>query len=654
MSTFEEIKLSIRQVPISQIVSLFIPLEKKGQNFEGICPFHPDHKPSLKVNDQKNLFKCFVCGKVGNAITFAMEFKKWDFVTALKELGQILHLDVSQIGQNSKDDLLLLPYYQFIEKVLDLYQKFTIEHQPIEWETFLKERQITPDLVKDFELCFAPRSGLLVQTINQASSDERTRLLRLAEELSLIKMTDQGPKDTFRNRILFPIRNHSGRLVGFGSRALHPDQIPKYLNSAESRIFNKRNVLYGFHKAKTFIRENPRIILTEGYMDTITMHKYGFHQAVATMGTAFSQKLVQLMSTLKAPVYLALDQDQAGLMAMDRIGPTFLAQHLLVKRIDLSGAKDPDEFLIRFGAMEMEQRIQTAKIWLDEKLEGIALAPTGDNRELKLKKLQDIFGLISPLGMSLEATERAVEQAKKLGLQSDASAILDSYQDFLNNSNNKARAQNASFDFGQKLKELQPPLGAPMANEFIAGPPPFTTLETLSSSEISFRPWPQDATFLIKQIFTYPEILSTNHFAEILKLVYNEPFRAFLSKLTLIYLESSHETELFQQTVLDLLALKKELQDWHKQVSDIIFSIRPQKMDEKGIMRVASDLLMRWKLMVWQSEIAILQKTRMGLLEKSDLDQVYGRMFELKKLVNELNNQMKKSPLRLSSNTQDK
>jgi DNA primase len=635
MSAFEEIKLAIRQVPISQVVSLFIPIEKKGQNYEGICPFHPDHKPSLKINDQKNLFKCFVCEKVGDAITFAMEFKKWDFVTALKELGTMLHIDVSQLSKNSKQDLELLPYYQFIERVLALYQEYTKEYSPVEWETFLKERHLTPDIVNEFELCFAPRNNLLVQNLNQVAGDERQRLFRLAEELALIKITDQGPRDTFRNRILFPIRNHSGRLVGLSSRAVHPDQVPKYLNSSESKIFNKRQVLFGFHKAKPFIRENPRLILTEGHMDTITMHKFGFKQSVATMGTAFSVKLVQLLASLKCSIYLCMDQDQAGIMAMDRMGPIFLAQHLLVKRVDLSGAKDPDEFLNRFGAMEMEQRLQNAKIWLDEKLESITSVPTGANRELKLKKLQEVFNILAPLGMSLEATERAVEQAIKLGLQSASSAILDSYQDFLRGRPTPIQKLDKESESKAGQEAVIPPLPATaVTNE------PKSTLEL----------WPTDATFLLKQIFTYPELLGTNHFAEILKLVYNEPFRTFLSQLKLIYVESSHGQELFHQSVLDALALKDDLREWHKQISDIMFTVRPQKLEDKGIQKVATDLLMRWKLMVWQDEIAQLQKQRLVTLEKDELDAIYKKMFDLKKSVNELNNAMKKSPLRLSTN----
>ncbi|MDH4468612.1 MAG: DNA primase [Bacteriovoracaceae bacterium] len=646
MSSIDDLKLSLRQIPISQVVGQFISIQKKGLNYEGICPFHPDHHPSLKINDQKNLFKCFVCGKVGDSLTFAMEFKKWDFKTALTQLGSMFQLDVSGVNRPQKQELELLPYYQFLERVLALYTSYTEEHNPLEWSQFLKERSIDEDLVKNFELTFAPRNSLLVHSLSQLPKDEFDRSIAIAKELSLVKETEQGEwRDTFRNRILFPIRNHAGRLVGFGSRAVHKDQIPKYLNSAESKIFNKRKILYGFHKAKTSIRENQSIIITEGYMDTITMHKHGLGNAVASMGTAFSQDLIQMMAALKVSIYLSLDQDQAGQMAMGRIAPMFLAQKLLVKRLDLDPAKDPDEFLNRFGAMEMQQRIVQAKYWIDEKLTQISSQHTGDNRDLKLQKLREIYALTAPMGVELEATERIIEHSRLLGLNSDASFIIESYQQFLKGKDSVA-AQRENWK-NQQAKAPEVAIELPPAL-------PQMIKEIENPEKMALIPWPEGANFLFKQIFTYPGIFSTNCFAEILKLVYNEPFRAFLIKLKFIFTQTAEipgENESFHQTVMDYLEQHEELAPWKNRISDIIFSCRPQTLTERGLARASTDLLMRWKLVIWQHEIEELQLKGKAPLEKKELDLIYENIFKLKISVNELMNQLKKSPLRLTSET---
>jgi hypothetical protein len=266
---------------------------------------------------------------------------------------------------------------------------------------------------------------------------------------------------------------------------------------------------------------------------------------------------------------------------------------------------------------------------LDEKLILISSQNTGDNRDLKLQKLKEIYALVSPLGSELEATERIIEHAKILGLSSDPTIITDSYQQFLKGKDLRKNFPAPASPIMDIVEEMAPPL------------PPVLTLANV--------PWPEGASFLFKQIFTHPELISTNYFADILKLVYNDPFRAFLIKLKFIFAESTEETEAFHQTVMDFLEQTPELVDWKSKISDIIFSCRPQSLTEKGLHRTGSDLQMRWKLLVWQQEIEVLLALSKAPLQQKELDEIYDKIFKLKISVNVLMNQLKKSPLRLSS-----
>lgn len=342
LDAWNNLREKIRLIPISDIVGKHISLTKKGINFEAICPFHRDTHPSLKVNDQKNLFKCFACNVAGDSVKFVMDYKKLGFKEALESIAKDYGLSIPTATRKINPKIQLLLDCHSI--VLQFYLDITTKDYQGELLSFAKDRKLTTDILQKFKICYAPEGKHLAEYLHSLKSQFNTPHYDTALELGLIKMGENGHYDTFRRRILFPILNSFGHIVAFGSRSTYEGQMPKYLNSQDSLIFNKRNILYGLSLARTKIREHSSVFIVEGYMDAIMMHQVGFENTVAVMGVALTEDHFKDLSTGTKSFYLLLDQDQAGEMAAKRSLGLFLKHRILPLKIDLLTAKDPDEF----------------------------------------------------------------------------------------------------------------------------------------------------------------------------------------------------------------------------------------------------------------------------------------------------------------------
>ena len=234
-----DLKDIIKETPLSQIIGGYIPLKIKGNVIEGICPFHPDHHPSLKVNDQKKLFMCFACQTGGDAITFVQKFRGIGFVDALKEIAGLLSLDFKSFEEEKK----LSPKIEMAKKLLSRAVKIFIKSSHPAFENFLKNRNLDRDTVDKFQIGFAPGNNVLyhyLQTIKDPK--EKEFAIEVAVEIGLLKK-EPNFYDTFRDRVMFPIWDRNGNVVGFTSRALFDYQKAKYMNSPASLIFDKKNIL---------------------------------------------------------------------------------------------------------------------------------------------------------------------------------------------------------------------------------------------------------------------------------------------------------------------------------------------------------------------------------------------------------------------------
>ena len=334
---FEEVKNSY---DIVDVVSSYVRLKKVGKNFVGFCPFHSEKTPSFVVSPEKQIFKCFGCGAAGDVVTFYTKIKGLTFKEALLELAEKAGISVDKnfFVEKKKEKGLA----EFNYKIAKFYHHLLYFHSSSKLaREYLEQRGIKEETIKNFLLGFAPQDGrVLAGYLRNASED-----LAKGEELGLIKRTSDGSYiDLFRGRIIFPIFNLKGECVGFGARALDKDVEPKYLNTPESKIFKKSEILYGLYQSKEAIKKENLGILVEGYFDFLSLWERDIKNVVATCGTALTENHVKLMKTLTENWIIFYDGDLAGKKATLRAISLFLKEGILPKCVILSEEDDPDSW----------------------------------------------------------------------------------------------------------------------------------------------------------------------------------------------------------------------------------------------------------------------------------------------------------------------
>jgi DNA primase len=364
---------------IVRLIGDHLALKPKGREFVCLCPFHDDHKPSMNVVPHKQIYHCFSCGAGGNAITFVMEYHKMGFGEALKYLaeragieltpwkprrlvgasGQPLGADDDDSPETSRSAMLgaAKVAQDFFRAILNRPEHGALARAVIE------KRGVSPEMVELFQIGAAPdKWDGLVLTINAKGLP-----IEPYRSTGLVKAREQGGGfyDAFRNRVMFPIHDQIGRVIGFGGRRINDEDEPKYINSAESAIFDKSTTLYGLHQAAQAIRQSRIAIITEGYMDTIACHQAGVSNAVATLGTAMTPGNAKVLRRLCDTVVLLFDGDEAGQKAAERAVEVFFAEPVDVRIAALSShtdAKDPDELLKREGGREVFDKVIAAAV----------------------------------------------------------------------------------------------------------------------------------------------------------------------------------------------------------------------------------------------------------------------------------------------------
>lgn len=521
--SLELLKDRIRETPVSLIIGQLIPLSKRGSNLEAICPFHGDTKPSLKVNDAKGMYKCFACGAGGDAIKFVQDFKHLDFLDAMKDIANMLGLPFEEFQKEKKKN----PKLEMAQRVLNvsskLYQKSAEVHKEF-FQSFLAKRKLNQESVDTYQISYSPSQNSLYHYLQTIPVDQRDFALKVAGEIGIIKYNaDRNSHyDFFRDRVMFPIHDHSGHIRGYSARAIRDGQNPKYLNSSESYAFDKGSILFGFYFAKQAIRTNDQALIVEGNMDVIMMHQYGFKQTVGTMGTALSEHSVKLLSNMTRNIYLAMDTDAAGIKAARRINAEFLSLGILPKFLSFHPAKDPDEFLLEFGQLELTKRIEEAPIYVDVVIDELMPKERLENLEHKLNILHQVFELVSPLKDHLSATERVVNVAKSLGLKSDSATILDDYKQFFS-----------------RLKEKTPTVERPRlsdSEEEIEKVEEAQKLQALELSQQTSPPSKAEALFL-KELICHPEFLVSINKNDFLATIRHDEVKKLFQWLVDIYSE---------------------------------------------------------------------------------------------------------------------
>ncbi|MEW9798362.1 DNA primase [Alteromonas sp. CYL-A6] len=346
----------LARTDVVDIVDARVKLKKAGKNYQACCPFHNEKTPSFTVSQDKQFYHCFGCGAHGNAISFVMEFDRLEFVEAIEELARYhglevprekgsLHPQVSEQQRQQKQD-----DYALMEQVSRFFQQQLRSHPDSQKAIdYLKGRGLSGEIVKQWEIGYAPDSwDSLLKTFG-TSADRIRQLL----DLKLVNENDRKKRyDFFRHRIMFPIRDKRGRVVGFGGRVLENDSGPKYLNSPETRIFHKGQELFGFYQARQQNRHLDKVIVVEGYMDVVALSQYGISIATAALGTATTPEHMQMLMRASGHIICCYDGDRAGReaawRALENALPA-LKDGVRLSFLFLPDGEDPDSMVRKIG-----------------------------------------------------------------------------------------------------------------------------------------------------------------------------------------------------------------------------------------------------------------------------------------------------------------
>ena len=341
---------------IVDVISGYIKLKKNGSSYVGLCPFHNEKSPSFSVSQSRQLYHCFGCGVGGNVITFVMEYENFTFLEAVKSLADRVGMELPEISYSQKEqqERDLKTKLLEINKIAATYYYHQLKSENGQVGlSYLRKRGLTDETINRFGLGYSGQnSKALYRYLKDKGYDDD-----LLKESGLFTY-ERGINDKFWNRVMFPIMDINNKVIGFGGRVMG-DGKPKYLNSPETKLFDKSKNLYGLNVARSARKNN--LIICEGYMDVISMHQAGFNQAVASLGTALTPGHARLMKRYTDNVLITYDSDEAGVKAALRAIPILKEAGLSTRVINMRPYKDPDEFIKALGAEAFQERIDKAE-----------------------------------------------------------------------------------------------------------------------------------------------------------------------------------------------------------------------------------------------------------------------------------------------------
>ncbi|WP_267523330.1 DNA primase [Campylobacter sp. MG1] len=347
MITNENIQKLKETVSIIDLVSKFVQIHKQGSNYMCVCPFHSDKNPSMVIREDEGYFHCFGCGAHGDAISFIQKYKNIDFIQALNELASMYNFTLDDSKRK------LIRHNEALTVLNEYYiNELNYRHDLLQ---YLEKRKITRDLRIKFNIGYAPSANDTIKILQKNEISNDNALMQ-----GVLKKNENGLYPSFIDRITFPIYDNTGFLVGFGGRTLNPNNPAKYVNSPASRLFDKSSLFYGYHLAKNEINKNKKMIICEGYMDTISFHKAGFTYAVAVLGTALTANHLKLIKK-DCFVMLCFDKDNAGQNAAFKAASLLSENGYNGEVITLKSYKDPGEFIENNEISKLKDEMNNSK-----------------------------------------------------------------------------------------------------------------------------------------------------------------------------------------------------------------------------------------------------------------------------------------------------
>ena len=388
---------------IIDVVGSYVQLTKKGNNFWGLCPFHNEKTPSFSVKQDQQFYYCFGCHSGGNVVQFIQKNERLDFVEAVKFLAERVRMPLPET-KNDRDYAKIAEkkevMYAAATDAAKFYHKKLYEPESEKALDYLKNRGLSASIIKRFGLGAAPSGWQDMKEYMNSLGYEDV----LLHEIGLLGKNDNGYFDSLRGRVIFPIIDHRSRVVAFAGRVLD-NSLPKYINSPETPIYNKRYVLYGAHYLRK-LKSIDSIMLVEGYMDVISLHKAGYTAAVASSGTALTTQQARLLKRFSDYVYISYDGDEAGQKATFRALDILHDEGLKVKVISLPDNMDPDDFASRYGMAGINEQIENALTRNDYKIGVIEreynLESEEERKDFVIRVCSDVFSYIdSPTELSM-------------------------------------------------------------------------------------------------------------------------------------------------------------------------------------------------------------------------------------------------------------
>lgn len=346
----DDIKAIRQQADIVDVMSRYITLEKKGKDYKAICPFHDDHDPSLSISTDKQIFKCFVCGTGGNVFTFVQKIENISFLEAVCKVAELihypLHMDTSQFQPKVDENQ---PLYDCVQSYIRFLTYELQSENGDSVKRYLSQRKINEDIIKRFEIGYAPESSRSVKYLKAKGFNEQ-----ILTDTGLIRTHDLDTYAVFDNRLMIPIHDENGNPVGFTARRLNEDKdVAKYINTSETKIYHKGHLIFNYHRAKEFAKKNKRCILVEGAMDVIAFEKADIHESIACLGTACTKEQITLLKRLNVPLVVCYDGDRAGKAATYKFGKLAVDYGLNFSIVKNITGKDPDEIFNELGKDEL-------------------------------------------------------------------------------------------------------------------------------------------------------------------------------------------------------------------------------------------------------------------------------------------------------------
>lgn len=393
-SELQEIRNS---VDIVDVVSSYINLTAHGKNYFGVCPFHDDHSPSMCVSREKQIYTCFVCGATGNVFQFIKEYENISFTDAVRKVAQIGGIDVKIDDiKTIKKESVLYDIYNLTNK---LYQLNLNTNNGIKAREYLKMRGINEDIIKEFGIGLALVKGNIASALEKKGFDEKDII-----KSGLVDKNNYGLSDLYRNRIMFPLWDLQGKVVGFSGRIFNGEEnAPKYINSRETEIFKKGELLYNYHRARNECRRKNEVIVMEGFMDVICAYTHGITNVVAAMGTAITSSNAHLISRMAKNIILCFDGDDAGIMAANACTNELIKLDVFpnIVVLDKEKGKDPDEYIRNNGVENFKEKLSHPLTFMEFKefynKKGIDMGDSSSKAIYAKKMINEIDSINDPV-----------------------------------------------------------------------------------------------------------------------------------------------------------------------------------------------------------------------------------------------------------------